>query len=100
MEPQPHQLLQDQPEGDRDLIDRELARQDEKQGKGTVKQELSGAKKKPGQPPDNEERAAAQLRDGAESVTGEDAVSAEDGPSANSRAMDQAAPQTGVRPGP
>lgn len=104
MDPQPHQLLQDQPEGDRDLIDRELARQDQKQGQKTVKQELSGAKKKPGQPPDSDERAAAELKSGAEDDTGEDAATAGEAEgsarSANARAMDQAAPQTGVRPGP
>lgn len=100
MDPQPHQLLQDQPEGDRDLIDRELARQDKKQSQGTVKAELSGAAKKPGQPPDSEERATAELRDGAEDDTGGKARSAGPGRSDNSRAMDEAAPQTGVRPGP
>lgn len=104
MDPQPHQLLQDQPEGDRDLIDRELARQDKKEGQGTVKAELSGAEKKPGQPEDSDERAAAELRDGAESDTGKAASGTGDrhgsGEMSNRQAMDEVAPQTGVRPGP
>jgi hypothetical protein len=102
MEPEPHKLLQDQPEGDRDLIDRELARQDAREGQGTVKEELSGAQKKPGQPPDSDERAADELRSGAEQDTGKNAGSPGDASSRteNSRAMDEAAPQTGVRPGP
>lgn len=104
MDPKPHQLLQDQPEGDRDLIDRELARQDQKEGQGTVKAELSGAEKKPGQPQDSDERAAAELRDGAEADTGQNASgmggSKGSGEMSNRQAMDEAAPQTGVRPGP
>lgn len=101
--PDPKTLLQDQPEGDRDLIDRELAREDGKEAIRTVKAELSGAEKKPGQPEDSDARAAAELKDGAEADTGGSAASAANhrnpGESGNRRAMDEAAPQIGVRPG-
>lgn len=103
MQTQPHQLQQDPPEGDRDLIDRELARQAQKQENTTAKKQLSGAEKTPGEGPSSDERAADTLSSNAEGDTGKPAATADaahPGKSENSQAMDDAAPQTGVRPGP
>ena len=103
MQTQPHQLQQDPPEGDRDLIDRELARQAQRQENDTAKKQLSGAEKTPGEGPSSDRRAAEELSSHAEDDTGKPAVQPDavsDGKSENARAMDDAAPQTGVRGGP
>ncbi|MBB4064844.1 hypothetical protein [Gellertiella hungarica] len=100
MNPEPHRLQQDPPEGDRDLIDRELARQDRKQQNETARDQLSGQEKQPGEGPSSDERAAEQLKAGAEDDAGKPAEGPGDRETDNSRAMDEAAPQTGVRPGP
>lgn len=103
MQTEPHQLQQDPPEGDRDLIDRELARQAQRQENHTAKKQLSGAEKTPGEGPSSDERAADVLSTNAEDDTGKPAAKPDDvvdGKTANSRAMDDAAPQTGVRGGP
>lgn len=104
MHPEPHQLQQDPPEGDRDLIDRELARQGKRLSNETARDQLSGAEKTPGEPPSSDERAARDLKNDAEIDTGKGAVDASaspsDGRSDTARAMDDVAPQTGVRPGP
>ena len=100
MTTEPHRLQQDPPEGDRDLIDRELARQDKRIANETAREQLSGREKTPGEGPSSDRRAAHELREGAEEDTGKPAEKASGTRTANSRAMDDAAPQTGVRPGP
>lgn len=99
MKPEPHRLQQDPPEGDPALIDRELARQERKEAHGTARRQLSGQEKQPGEGPSSDGRAARQLREGAEEDTG---VDVQRNPASMSikDALDQAAPQTGTRPGP
>ncbi len=100
MKPEPHRLQQDPPEGDPALIDRELARQDEKSANKTARQELSGQQKQPGEGPSSDERAAAILKDGAEGDVGQTARPAGTDKPGPPDAMDAAAPQTGTRAGP
>lgn len=100
MKPEPHRLQQDPPEGDPAVIDRELARQDLLEKNETARDVLSGQAELPGEPAPSDERATAELRDGAERDTSRPAAESEGDRSDSSRAMDEAAPQTGVRPGP
>lgn len=100
MKPEPHHLQQDPPEGDPAVIDRELARQERKEGRETARDILSGQAKQPGEGASSDSRAAAQLKEGAEEDAGVPAARAPAPKSEAARAMDDAAPQTGVRPGP
>lgn len=100
MKPEPHRLQQDPPEGDPALIDRELARQDKRAENEAARDILSGQAELPGEPEPSDERAAAELRAGAEQDARKPAAQSEDVHASAADAMDEAAPQTGVRPGP
>ncbi len=100
MKPELHRLQPDPPEGDPAVIDRELARQEKKEGNETARDILSGQAKQPGEGPSSDERAAEPLKHGAEEDSGQPASSAGETETDAHRAMDDVAPQTGVRPGP